>query len=137
MQPIITKEQFCKYMADLENFIEEKHKASEALDAFCDGLPVVKIGDGLSKSYIDILEIIMNDDIETISWWIYDLKDNSDKIITYSYKDENGNKKEKEYLLDTYEKLYDYFVEENFNENHREILTDTQPMIALKNIFNL
>ena len=78
----------------------------------------------------------MNDDIETISWWIYDLKDNSDKIITYSYKDENGNKKEKKYLLDTYEKLYDYFVEENFNENHREILTDTQPMIALKNIFN-
>lgn len=137
MQPIITKEQFCKYMADLENFIEEKHKASEALDAFCDGLPVVKIGDGLSKSYIDILEIIMNDDIETISWWIYDLKNNSDKIITYSYKDENGNKKEKKYLLDTYEKLYDYFVEENFNENHREILTDTQPMIALKNIFNL
>lgn len=136
MQPIITKEQFCKYMADLENFIEEKHKASEALDALCDGLPVVKIGDGLSKSYIDILEIIMNDDIETISWWIYDLKDNSDKIITYSYKDGNGNKKEKEYLLDTYEKLYDYFVEENFNENHREILTDTQPMIALKNIFN-
>ena len=48
MQPIITKEQFCKYMADLENFIEEKHKASEALDALCDGLPVVKIGDGLS-----------------------------------------------------------------------------------------
>lgn len=136
MQPIITKEQFCKYMADLENFIEEKHKASEALDALCDGLPVVKIGDCLSKSYIDILEIIMNDDIETISWWIYDLKDNSDKIITYLYKDENGNKKEKEYLLDTYEKLYDYFVEENFNENHREILTDTQPMIALKNIFN-
>ena len=130
MQPIITKEQFCKYMTELENFIEEKEKASEALDAFCDGLPVVKIGDSLSQSYIDMLETIMNDDFETISWWIYDLQDNSDKIITYSYKDENGNKKEKEYLLDTHEKLYDYCVEEKFNESHREILTDTQSMIG-------
>ena len=55
---------------------------------------------------IELLEEIMEDEYDTISWWIYDTNYGKDRAEIYSGKDNRVIAK-----LDTPEALYDYLIE--------------------------
>jgi len=103
---MLTKQEFIKYMNVIFDYQKQSMEFSDSLEKVCSTVGVVcSLGDNLLMSYIDLLEVLMDDKkSETISWWLYDAPEN-DKIIIETNADTG---KEKTYNIETVENLYDY-----------------------------
>ena len=98
----MTKEQFVKRMALIQNFQSEQETLSALLNKITDGYNVVTIGDYLVDELLKIIEddLGMDKDDELLIWWLYE---DVDKVIYHG---------DKEISVRTLEELYDYIVNE-------------------------
>lgn len=102
---MLTKQEFIDYMNVIFDYQKQTEKFSYALTEVCNNPGIiVSLGDKLLNNYINLLTILMNDDVQTISWWLYDAPKN-DKIIIETDTDTG---KRKTYNVETIEDLYDY-----------------------------
>lgn len=123
--PLISKEEFCKYISILKKQYEKEDlitKAFRGVDENAD-VPFILLYSSERTAIIKLLNIVMDAEIEPeigsdIEYFCCDLafgkayeSEKKDWII-----DENG----KIIDLSTAEKLYDYLVEEHFNRNPKE-----------------
>lgn len=114
-----------EYMISREGFkkaikaIEEQQSLMEKLDNInFMGLATDIAENGLIDTLISVLEESFNLYTDprygsTLSWWIYETKE--DKSNAIIYVDEDGN--EEAIKLDTVDKLYDYLVEEGIRHD--------------------
>lgn len=114
-----------EYMISREGFkkaikaIEEQQDLMNKLDDInFMGLATDIAENGLIDTLISVLEESFNLYTDprygsTLSWWIYETKD--DKSNAIIYVDEDGN--EEAIKLDTVDKLYDYLVEEGIRHD--------------------
>lgn len=102
---MLTKQEFIKYMNAIFDYQKQTEKFSDALTEVCDNPGIViSLGGNLLMNYIDLLEVLMNDEkSHTISWWLYEAPENNKHIYE---TDVTG--KEKMYEINTVEDLYDY-----------------------------
>lgn len=108
--PAITKVQFIKCIESIQKYLEECHSAGQALDTFCEGAPIILIGDDLCNTMIHLLEDAMGDEAETISWWFFEAPNDYKKIwLTLP----DGS--EQTWDLSTIDALFDYLTE-NFRK---------------------
>lgn len=110
--PLLNQEQFSAYVREIQKYLQDCRKANDAISSFCDGYPVILIGDNLCTAMIELLERIMHDQDESVSWYLFDAP-NVDPLI--QWKDEEGNIITRR--ITTPEELYDYLVEVNFDED--------------------
>lgn len=108
--PMLTREQFAAYVHEIQKYLQDCGKANDAIGSFCDGHPVIQIGDNLCTAMIELLERIMHDQDESVSWYLFDTQ-NVDPFI--QWKDDEGNTIMRR--ITTPEELYDYLVETNFD----------------------
>lgn len=113
--PLLNKEQFSAYVREIQKYLQDCHNANDAIGSFCDGHPVIQIGDNLCTAMIELLERIMRDQGESVSWYLFDAP-KVDPLI--QWKDEEGNIITRR--ITTPEELYDYLVEANFDEESSE-----------------
>jgi len=98
------KENFVKMICGIIEQNKKEHNFCNALEPFFDGWLVPLITSDLTNGIIDVLESEMEDEYETISWWLYDAPD-AGKCEDSCYiilKDDSKVR------LDTVEQLYDY-----------------------------
>ena len=110
--PLLNQEQFSAYVREIQKYLQDCHNANDAIGSFCDGHPAIQIGDNLCTAMIELLERIMHDQDESVSWYLFDAP-NVDPLI--QWKDEEGNIITRR--ITTPEELYDYLVEVNFDED--------------------
>lgn len=100
---MMTKEQFIKRMALIQNFHSEQETLSALIYKITDGYNVVTMGDSLISELLNIIEddlgVGKNDDL--IAWWLYE---DVDKIIYHG---------DEEISVRALSELYDYIVNEN------------------------
>lgn len=111
-KPAITKVQFTECIESIQKYLEECHLAGQALDTFCDGNPIVLIGDDLCNTMIHLLEDVMGDEAETISWWFFEAPSNDKKILRTS-----PDESKQVWDLSTIDALFDYLAENCRKEN--------------------
>ena len=109
----LSKELFCKTIerlrvaSDLQDKVNELFRESrENID--CDFMNAAALQISHESSVIDLLEILMDDQAEDISYFIYEL-DYGRKYEPGMITDEN----DKDIDFSTTEKLYDYLVQYN------------------------
>lgn len=110
--PLLNREQFSAYVREIQKYLQDCGKANDAIGSFCDGHPVIHIGDNLCTVMIELLEHIMHDQDESVSWYLFDAP-NVDPLVRW--KDDEGNIITRQ--ITTPEELYDYLVEVNFDAN--------------------
>lgn len=110
--PLLNREQFSAYLREIQKYLQDCGKANDAIGSFCDGHPVIQIGDNLCTAMIELLELIMHDQDESVSWYLFDAP-NVDPLI--QWKDDEGNTITRR--ITTPEELYDYLIETNFDVN--------------------
>lgn len=98
----ISKENFCKALNTITDYLQEVEEFSNALEKFTGGFCYFELGDDLMMNYIHLLETLVKDepdkyDQTTIEWWLFE---NVDKVIYIE------NEK---FDVKTPESLYDYF----------------------------
>lgn len=108
--PMLTREQFSAYVLEIRKYLQDCSNANAAIGSFCDGYPVIQIGDSLCTAMIELLERIMHDQDESVSWYLFDAP-KVDPLI--QWKDDEGNTITRR--ITTPEELYDYLVETNFD----------------------
>lgn len=75
----MTKEQFVKRIALIQNFHSQQQTLSAIMNKICDGFPVVTIGDYLIVELIDTInEALRIVNKNLLEWWLYE---DSEKII--------------------------------------------------------
>lgn len=107
--PILTREQFSAYVLEIRKYLQDCSNANAAIGSFCNGYPVIQIGDSLCTAMIELLERIMHDQDESVSWYLFDAP-KVDPLIQWN--DDEGNTITRR--ITTPEELYDYLVETNF-----------------------
>lgn len=108
--PLLNKEQFSAYVREIQKYLQDCHNANDAIGSFCDGHPVIQIGDNLCTAMIELLERIMRDQGESVSWYLFDAP-KVDPLI--QWKDDEGNTIM--WRITMPEELYNYLVETNFD----------------------
>lgn len=108
--PLLNREQFSAYVREIQKYLQDCGKANDAIGSFCDGHPVIQIGDNLCTAMIALLERIMHDQNASVSWYLFDAP-NVDPLV--QWKDDEGNTIMRR--ISTPEELYDYLVETNFD----------------------
>ena len=108
--PILTREQFSAYVLEIRKYLQDCSNANAAIGSFCDGYPVIQIGDSLCTSMIELLERIMHDKYENVSWYLFEAPE-VDPLIQWN--DDEGNTITRR--ITKPEELYDYLVETNFD----------------------
>jgi len=102
----ITKESFCSYL----NIVKERADFQDGIDLLCSKFNKTSHGDAeicMPSTYgiiIDVLEEVMRDKYETISWWCWELN------FGIKYKDQL-RVDDKVIDLSTSELLYNYLCE--------------------------
>ena len=112
---MISREGFKKAIKAIE---EQQDLMNKLDDINFMGLATDIAENGLIDTLISVLEESFNLYTDprygsTLSWWIYETKD--DKSNAIIYVDEDGN--EEAIKLDTVDKLYDYLVEEGIRHD--------------------
>ena len=97
---MISKELFCKTIADIQTQDERMREFDNALNKICDS-SVVFDADNLYLSAL--LQILKEELDDTIQWWLYE---HVQKCIWYDLK--NGRRMR--YDMPTAESLYDYLT---------------------------
>lgn len=114
---MITKQLFSSI---INNIIEQdkiNQKVADALELVCDSWILYGTKDKKERSLFTLLETVMNDTTELISWWIYE---DVDKFV---YEDDNKTY----YDLTNVSALYDYLVDKKKLKKHKitkEMLKD-------------
>ena len=101
----MTKQQFVKRMALIQNHHKEQEEIGELINKVTDNYSVVTFGDDLVFEMINMIEEdLKHKDI--LAWWLYE---GVDKVVYY----DDG----KEISVRTLEELYDYMVDNQYEYN--------------------
>lgn len=98
---MITKKLFCEILENiqLQNSIDEQ--VSKSLETISDTWVMINSNNKIYKVLFTLLEEVMNDNGDWISWWLYE---DVDKVVTFN----NGEK----IIVKTPEQLYDFLVKD-------------------------
>ena len=96
------KEEFCKHIFTIEQYFEKMQKFSDALLQMFDALGIYTADDGIVGSLITMLEHVMGDNEQWISYFIYD--------CNFGKDDREIEFHDKVYVLKTSEDLYNFLL---------------------------
>ena len=100
---MISKELFCKTIADIQTQDERMREFDNALNKICDSSVVFDADNLYLSALLQILKEELDDRADTIQWWLYE---HVQKCIWYDLK--NGRRMR--YDMPTAESLYDYLT---------------------------
>lgn len=100
---MISKELFCKTIADIQAQDKKMHEFDVALNKICDSSVVFDADNLYLSALLQILKEELDDRADTIQWWLYE---QVRKCIWYDLK--NGRRMR--YDMPTAESLYDYLT---------------------------
>lgn len=112
---MISKELFCKTIADIQTQDERMHEFDNALNKICDSSVVFDADNLYLSALLRLLKEELDDRADTIEWWLYD---GVRKCIWYDFKDGRRMR----YDMPTAESLYDYLALP-FEQLHLEVDT--------------
>ena len=106
----LTKEEFVKYLNQIQRGIKRRKDFNDAVDKICDGYPVVMLGNEWLDTSLTLLSKLMNDEPDQhgtmLEWWLWGISDGEKFIYIYH---KNGVDKIK-ISVNTPEELYDYLA---------------------------
>lgn len=122
----LTKEEFVKYLNQIQRGIQRRKDFNDAIDKICDGYPVVELGNEWLDVSLELLSKAMNDKPDKhgtlVEWWLYEAKE-GEKYLYFSNPAENqsitGHQSGQtvKVSINTPEELYDYLANrENTDE---------------------
>lgn len=100
---MISKELFCKTIADIQAQDKKMHEFDVALNKICDSSVVFDADNLYLSALLRLLKEELDDRADTIEWWLYD---GVRKCIWYDFKDGRRMR----YDMPTAESLYDYLT---------------------------
>ena len=100
---MISKELFCKTIADIQTQDERMREFDNALNKICDSSVVFDADNLYLSALLHLLEEELDDKTNTIQWWLYE---HVRKCIWYDFKDGRRMR----YDMPTAESLYDYLT---------------------------
>lgn len=100
---MISKELFCKTIADIQTQDAKMHEFDVALNKICDSSVVFDADNLYLSALIRLLEEELDDKAGTIQWWLYE---QVRKCIWYDFQDGRRMR----YDMPTAESLYDYLT---------------------------
>lgn len=118
---IISKEEFCKIMKQIEMQRKKTEKFSEALDEICDGFPVFDA----NNQYFSALIFLLNKTFNlketsigtTLEWFLFEGTGENSQTHKMSFEGYEVN-------IDSYEKLYDLLLsEKSYEEDNNPVPT--------------
>ena len=98
---VISKELFCKTIADIQEQDERINRFGDALNKICDTSVVFDVNNLYLTALLRILKEELNDRADIIQWWLYE---DVRKCIWYDFQDGRRMR----YDMPTAETLYDY-----------------------------
>ena len=101
-EPVLTKEDFCKIIAMIQEQQKKISDFNDALDKICDGWPVFDTENKYLEALLLTLKEAIGDKYDYISWWLYETSD---------YKVYSADNKKVWDLKDP-KVLYDYIINE-------------------------
>lgn len=123
--PLISKEEFCKYISILKKQDEKEDlitKAFRQVDEEAD-VAFISLYSSERAAILDLLNVVMDTEINPqigsdIEYFCYDL--DFGKVYESGKKDWIKDENDEIIDLSTAEKLYDYLVEEHFRHNKKK-----------------
>lgn len=100
---MISKELFCKTIADIQTQDAKMYEFDSALNKICDSSVVFDADNLYLSALIRLLEEELDDKAGTIQWWLYE---QVRKCIWYDFTDGRRMR----YDMPTAESLYDYLT---------------------------
>ena len=112
---MISKELFCKTIADIQAEDKKMHEFDAALNKICDSSVVFDADNLYLSALLHLLGEELDDKTNTIQWWLYE---HVRKCIWYDFQDGRRMR----YDMPTAESLYDYLTLP-FEQLHLEVDT--------------
>lgn len=105
---IITREEFCKIINNIQSQKQKENKLSDAVEQFIDGWFVLNESFYEKELYF-LLKKIFNDKNDYIGWWLFE---DVEKIIYINNgrNSKSSKSNENKIVLNTPEKLYDFLI---------------------------
>lgn len=100
---MISKELFCKTIADIQTQDTRMNEFGDALNKICDTSVVFDVNNLYLTALLRILKEELNDRADIIQWWLYE---DVRKCIWYDFQDGRRMR----YDMPTAETLYDYLT---------------------------
>ena len=105
---MISKEQFVRIICNIQEQRSKIQEFDDALRKLCDGYSIFDVDNMYLSSLLELLSMEMNDEEHHIEEWIFE----DHKIKTHREKAHfRSCQAEREILLDSPEKLYDFLLE--------------------------
>lgn len=104
---MLSKEDFAKRIALVQNFQSEQQTLGVLINKITDGYPIVTFGNNLIAELIAITAQELNDNDDFISWWLWE---DVEKVVWIG-------EKEQEISVRTVDELYNFLVGQS-TESH-------------------
>ena len=102
----ISKEDFVRLLTKMQERDERLNKVSDGLEQLIDGYACINVNSDVDSEIINLLEKLMGDEEEMISWYLYE---DVEKVIYVSdISSINKEKIQVEIEIKSFEDLYDY-----------------------------